>query len=54
LPQHATDADRLAAQFKEVLMDKQRIKTMGEQARLLAQPDATQHVVAVCLEVARG
>ena len=54
LPQHTTDADRLAAQFKEVLMDKQRIKTMGEQARLLAQPDATQQVVAVCLEVARG
>ena len=54
LPQHATDAERLAAQFTEVLMDKQRIKTMGEQARLLAQPDATQRVVAVCLEVARG
>lgn len=54
LPQHATDADRLAAQLKEVLMDKQRIKTMGEQARLQAQPDATQQVIAVCLEVARG
>ena len=54
LPQHATDADRLAAQLTEVLMDKQRIKTMGEQARVLAQPDATQRVVAVCLEVARG
>ena len=54
LPQHATDADRLSAQLTEVLMNKQRIKTMGEQARLLAQPDATQRVVAVCLEVARG
>jgi len=54
LPQHATDADRLAAQLTEVLMNKQRIKTMGEQARLLAQPDATQRVVAACLEVARG
>ncbi|MDY0205460.1 MAG: undecaprenyldiphospho-muramoylpentapeptide beta-N-acetylglucosaminyltransferase [Pseudomonas sp.] len=54
LPQHTTDADRLAAQLTEVLMDKQRIKTMGEQARLLAQPDATQRVVAVCLEVAHG
>ena len=54
LPQHATDAARLAAQLTEVLMDKKRIKTMGEQARLLAQPDATQHVVAVCLEVAHG
>ena len=54
LPQHATDAARLAAQLIEVLMDKKRIKTMGEQARLLAQPDATQHVVAVCLEVAHG
>lgn len=54
LPQHATDADRLAAQLTEVLMDKKRIKIMGQQARLLAQPDATQHVVAACLEVARG
>lgn len=54
LPQHATDADRLAAQLTEVLMNKQRIKTMGEHARLLAQPDATQRVVAACLEVARG
>ena len=54
LPQHATDTARLAAQLIEVLMDKKRIKTMGEQARLLAQPDATQHVVAVCLEVAHG
>lgn len=54
LPQHATDADRLAAQLTEVLMNKQRIKTMGERARLLAQPDATQRVVAACLEVARG
>lgn len=54
LPQHATDADRLAAQLTEVLMNKQRIKTMGERARLLAQPDATQRVVAACLAVARG
>ena len=54
LPQHATDADALAAQLTEVLMNKQRIKTMGEQAHVLAQPDATQHVVAACLEVAHG
>lgn len=54
LPQHATDADDLAAQLTEVLMDKNRINSMGQQARLLAQPDATQQVVAVCLEVARG
>ena len=54
LPQHATDAECLATQFKEVLMDKQRIKAMGAQARVLAQPNATQQVVAVCLEVARG
>ena len=54
LPQHATDADDLAAQLTEVLMDKNRIKTMGKQARLLAQPDATLRVVTVCVEVARG
>lgn len=54
LPQHATDAARLAAQLTEVLMNKQRIKAMGEQAHVLAQPDATQRVVAACLEVSRG
>ncbi len=54
LSQHATDAAYLAAQLTEVLMDKKRIKAMGEQARLLAQPDATQRVVAECVEVARG
>ncbi|MDY7220249.1 undecaprenyldiphospho-muramoylpentapeptide beta-N-acetylglucosaminyltransferase [Denitrificimonas sp. JX-1] len=54
LPQHTTNADDLAAQLTEVLMDKNRIKAMGEQARLLAQPEATQDVVSLCLEVARG
>ena len=54
LPQHATDAERLAAQLTEVFMDKQRIEKMGRQARLLAQPDATQAVVTACLEVAHG
>lgn len=54
LPQHATDAERLAAQLTEVLMDKQRIETMGQQAQRLAQPDATQRVVDICLEVAHG
>lgn len=54
LPQHATDADRLAAQLTEVLMDKQRIEKMGQQARSLAQPDATQTVVETCLEVVHG
>ena len=54
LPQHATDADALAAQLTEVLMNKQRITTMGEQAHVLAQPDATQRVVAACLEVTHG
>src|SRR5699024_10445898 len=54
LPQHATDAERLAAQLTEVLMDKQRIETMGQHAQKLAQPDATQRVVDICLEVAHG
>ncbi|HZJ94210.1 MAG TPA: undecaprenyldiphospho-muramoylpentapeptide beta-N-acetylglucosaminyltransferase [Thiopseudomonas sp.] len=54
LPQHATDAERLAAQLTEVLMDKQRIEIMGKQAQRLAQPDATQRVVDICLEVAHG
>ena len=54
LPQHATDADRLAAQLTEVLMQPQRLVAMGAIARRLAKPDATRRVVDICLEVARG
>jgi UDP-N-acetylglucosamine--N-acetylmuramyl-(pentapeptide) pyrophosphoryl-undecaprenol N-acetylglucosamine transferase len=54
LPQHATDADQLAAQLTEVLMHPEKLKAMGRTARSLAKPDATRTVVEICLEVARG
>jgi UDP-N-acetylglucosamine--N-acetylmuramyl-(pentapeptide) pyrophosphoryl-undecaprenol N-acetylglucosamine transferase len=54
LPQHATDADKLAAQLTEVLMHPEKLKAMGRTARSLAKPDATRTVVEICLEVARG
>ncbi|MGL4315800.1 MAG: undecaprenyldiphospho-muramoylpentapeptide beta-N-acetylglucosaminyltransferase [Pseudomonas sp.] len=54
LPQHATDADALAAQLTEVLMHPEKLKAMGRTARSLAKPDATRTVVDICLEVARG
>ncbi|WP_263142357.1 undecaprenyldiphospho-muramoylpentapeptide beta-N-acetylglucosaminyltransferase [Pseudomonas sp. RIT-PI-AD] len=54
LPQHATDADRLAAQLTEVLMQPEKLEAMGVIARRLAKPDATRQVVDICLEVARG
>ncbi|VXB39535.1 N-acetylglucosaminyl transferase [Pseudomonas sp. 8AS] len=54
LPQHATDADKLAAQLTEVLMHPEKLKDMGRIARRLAKPDATRTVVETCLEVARG
>lgn len=54
LPQRDTDAARLAKHLTEVFMDNQRLTTMGQQARQLAQPQATQQVVDACLEVARG
>lgn len=54
LPQHATDAERLAAQLTEVLMQPERLMAMGDIARRLAKPDATRRVVDICLEVARG
>ncbi|MEK1907508.1 MAG: undecaprenyldiphospho-muramoylpentapeptide beta-N-acetylglucosaminyltransferase [Pseudomonas sp.] len=54
LPQHATDADRLAAQLTEVLMHPEKLLDMGRTARRLAKPDATRTVVETCLEVARG
>ena len=54
LPQHATDADALAAQLTEVLMHPDKLKAMGRIARSLAKPDATRSVVDICLEVARG
>lgn len=54
LPQHATDADQLAAQLTEVLMHPEKLEAMGRTARSLAKPDATRTVVEICLEVARG
>ena len=54
LPQHATDADTLAAQLIEVLMHPEKLLDMGRTARRLAKPDATRTVVETCLEVARG
>ena len=54
LPQHATDAIALAAQLTEVLMHNDKLLAMGEIARRLAKPDATDRVVSICLEVARG
>ncbi len=52
LPQHKTDADQLAAQLTEVLMQPGKLKAMGATARRLAKPDATRTVVGICLEVA--
>ena len=54
LPQHATDAAKLAAQLTEVLMHLEKLTAMGATARRLAKPDATRTVVDICLEVARG
>lgn len=54
LPQHATDADTLAAQLTEVLMHPEKLLDMGRTARRLSKPDATRTVVETCLEVARG
>lgn len=54
LPQHSTDAATLATQLTEVLMQPEKLKTMGATARRLAKPAATRTVVDICLEVARG
>lgn len=54
LPQHATDAAKLAAQLTEVLMHLEKLTAMGATARRLAKPDATRTVVDICQEVARG
>ncbi|ERI54141.1 hypothetical protein N878_12790, partial [Pseudomonas sp. EGD-AK9] len=54
LPQHATDAAKLAAQLTEVLMHLEKLTAMGATARRLAKPDATRAVVDICQEVAHG
>ena len=54
LPQSTTDADTLAAQLTEVLMQPQKLKSMGATARRMSRPDATRKVVEICLEVAHG
>ncbi|UVE18605.1 undecaprenyldiphospho-muramoylpentapeptide beta-N-acetylglucosaminyltransferase [Pseudomonas sp. LS44] len=54
LPQATTDAEDLAAYLTEVLMQPERLNSMGRTARRLSKPDATNAVVDICLEVARG
>ncbi|MCO6058137.1 undecaprenyldiphospho-muramoylpentapeptide beta-N-acetylglucosaminyltransferase [Pseudomonas sp. MOB-449] len=54
LPQHSTDAAKLADQLTEVLMQPEKLKAMGVIARRLAKPAATRTVVEICLEVAHG
>ncbi|AOE83675.1 undecaprenyldiphospho-muramoylpentapeptide beta-N-acetylglucosaminyltransferase [Pseudomonas sp. TCU-HL1] len=54
LPQHSTDAAKLADQLTEVLMQPEKLKAMGAIARRLAKPAATRTVVEICLEVAHG
>jgi UDP-N-acetylglucosamine--N-acetylmuramyl-(pentapeptide) pyrophosphoryl-undecaprenol N-acetylglucosamine transferase len=54
LPQHSTDAAKLAAQLTEVLMHLEQLEKMAQTARSLSKPDATRTVVDICLEVARG
>ncbi|MBF3201751.1 UDP-N-acetylglucosamine--N-acetylmuramyl-(pentapeptide) pyrophosphoryl-undecaprenol N-acetylglucosamine transferase, partial [Pseudomonas aeruginosa] len=44
----------LAAQLSEVLMHPETLRSMADQARSLAKPEATRTVVDACLEVARG
>jgi len=54
LPQATTGAADLAARLTEVLMQPERLNDMASIARRLAKPDATNSVVDICLEVARG
>lgn len=54
LPQRTTTAEDLAAQLTEVFMQSHKLIEMAQQAGSLAQPNATQQVVAACLEVAHG
>uniref|UniRef100_UPI002441F650 UDP-N-acetylglucosamine--N-acetylmuramyl- (pentapeptide) pyrophosphoryl-undecaprenol N-acetylglucosamine transferase n=1 Tax=Pseudomonas aeruginosa TaxID=287 RepID=UPI002441F650 len=54
LPQKSTGAAELAAQLSEVLMHPETLRSMADQARSLAKPEATRTVVDACLEVARG
>ena len=50
----STGAAELAAQLSEVLMHPETLRSMADQARSLAKPEATRTVVDACLEVARG
>lgn len=54
LPQATTDAAVLAGQISEVMMHPQTLIAMGEAARRLSRPHATQEVVDLCVEVAHG
>lgn len=54
MPQATTGAEQLAARLNEVLMQADQLKRMGSIARGLSKPDATRHLVEICLEVAHG
>lgn len=54
LPQRTTTAQDLAAQLTEVFMHSHKLIEMAQQARNVAQPNATQQVVNACLEVVHG
>jgi UDP-N-acetylglucosamine--N-acetylmuramyl-(pentapeptide) pyrophosphoryl-undecaprenol N-acetylglucosamine transferase len=53
LPQSELTPDTLCARLKALLADPAALKTMGERARGLAVPDATERLVAVLLETMR-
>lgn len=54
LPQKEMTQDALAQQLTALAKDPQKIKQMGDNARRAARPQATQEVVAQCLESSFG
>jgi len=50
LPQAMLTADRLVRSVRTLLADSARLKQMGEQARILAIPDATERLLALLAE----
>lgn len=47
-------AERLAAEFAELLGDRQRLLAMAEAARAQAMPDSCDTIVGLCLDAAGG
>jgi UDP-N-acetylglucosamine:LPS N-acetylglucosamine transferase len=53
LPPLAADSSLLARTLTTMLMDREKLRSVGESARSLARPDAAERIAARLIELAK-